>query len=115
MLARHQGTSLRTLPRFPSDETSFVLSFLKIIPDCSLQRGVYRERLLLINDIAPEHFHPSLSEGPCLTRAAEPPADQFGTLALPAHNQRESRRLGGRHRPAPGFPDRWAGSRTETI
>jgi hypothetical protein len=48
-------------------------------------------------------------------RAAEPPADRFGTLALPAHSQRESRRLGGRHRPAPGFPDRWAGSRTETI
>src|SRR5207253_855048 len=51
----------------------------------------------------------------CLTRAAEPPADQFGTLALPAHSQRESRRLGGRHRPAPEFPDHWAGSRTETI
>src|SRR5712671_6638467 len=51
----------------------------------------------------------------CLTRAAELPADQFGTLALPAHSQRESRRLGGRHRPAPGFPDHWAGSRTETI
>ena len=50
-----------------------------------------------------------------LLAAAEPPADQFGTLALPAHSQRESRRLGGRHRPAPGFPDHWAGSRTETI
>ena len=56
-----------------------------------------------------------VSVGPCLTRAAEPPADQFGTLALPAHSQRESRRLGGRHRPAPEFPDHWAGSRTETI
>jgi len=53
--------------------------------------------------------------GPCLTRAAEPPADQFGTLAWPAHSQRESRCLGGRHRPAPGFPDHWAGCRTETI
>ena len=48
-------------------------------------------------------------------RAAEPPEDQFGTLASLAHSQRESRRLGGRHRPAPGFPDHWAGSRTETI
>ena len=47
--------------------------------------------------------------------AAEPPADQFGTLALPAHSQRESRHLRGRRRPAPGLPDHWAGSRTETI
>src|ERR1017187_8238712 len=63
-----------------------------------------------------EHFHPSLRyEGPCLTLAVEPPADRFGTLALPAHSQREARRLGGRHRPAPEFPDHWAGSRTETI
>src|SRR5258708_37179457 len=57
-----------------------------------------------------EHLHPSLRyEGPCLTRAAEPPADQFGTLALPAHSQREPRHLGGRYRPAPGFADHWAG------
>jgi hypothetical protein len=55
------------------------------------------------------------AEGPCLTRAAEPPADQFGTLALPAHSQRESRRSGGRHRPAPGFADHWAGFRREAI
>src|SRR4029077_16721460 len=54
-------------------------------------------------------------EGRCLTRAAEPPVDQFGTLAWPAHSQRESWCLGGRHRPAPGFPDHWAGCRTETI
>src|SRR5215469_9299793 len=61
-------------------------------------------------------FRPTLPrEGPGLTRAAEPPADQFGTLALPAHSPRESWRLGGRHRPASGFPDHWAGSRTETI
>ncbi len=54
-------------------------------------------------------------EGPCLTRAAEPSADQFVTLALPAHSQRESRRLGGRQQPAPEFPDHWARSQTEAI
>jgi hypothetical protein len=56
-----------------------------------------------------------LMREPCLTPAAAPPADRFGTLALPAHSRRESRRSGGRHRPAPGFRDHWAGSRTETI
>ena len=48
-------------------------------------------------------------------RAAAPPADQCGTLALPARSRRESPHLRGRRRPAPGFPDHWAGSRTETI
>ena len=65
---------------------------------------------------SPEHFHPLLRhEGLCPIPPAELPADQFGTLALPAHNRQESRRSGGRRRPAPGFADRWAGSRTETI
>ena len=54
-------------------------------------------------------------EPPCITRAAEPPAGQFGTLAWPAHSRRESRHLPGRRRPAPGFPDHWAGCRTKTI
>ncbi len=49
------------------------------------------------------------------TRAAGPPGDRFGTLAALAHSRRESRRPGGRHRRAPGFPDRWAGSRREGI
>src|SRR5438045_2342303 len=51
----------------------------------------------------------------CLTPAAEPPADQFVTLALPAHSRRESRRLEARHRPAPRLPDHWAAYRTEMI
>src|SRR3954451_10409452 len=40
----------------------------------------------------------------------ELPADQFRTIALPAHNQPESPHLRGR-RPAPAFQDHWAGSR----
>ena len=62
----------------------------------------------------PRTCHPSLRHED-LIPAAEPPADRFGTLASPAHSRRESWRSGGRHRPAPGFRDRWAGSRTETI
>jgi hypothetical protein len=59
---------------------------------------------------------PSLRrEVPCLTPAAGPLADQFGTLAWPAHSQRESRRSEGLRQPAPEFSDRWAGSQTETI
>src|SRR5439155_22640916 len=55
------------------------------------------------------------TEGPGVTRAAEPPADPFATLALPAHNQRESRHSRGRRRREPAFPDHWAVSRTEMI
>jgi hypothetical protein len=67
-------------------------------------------------DIGPGRCHFSLRhEGLCPIRAAEPPADQSETLVLPAHSQREWPHLRGRRRPAPGFPDHWAVSRTETL
>lgn len=50
-----------------------------------------------------------------LTRAAGPSADRSVTLAWPAHNRRVSRLPSGWQRPAPGLPDRSAGSRRETI
>jgi len=66
--------------------------------------------------IVPAGFSSSRRDpGTGLTPAAEPPPDRFATLVLPAHNRRESRRSAGRERPAPGFPDHWDGSGTETI
>jgi hypothetical protein len=54
-------------------------------------------------------------ETPGINRAAEPSADRFGTRASRAHSPPRARRPGGRRQPARGFPDRWAGSRTETT
>jgi hypothetical protein len=104
-------------PVYPSDHRcpSAASGHTRAVPRCArvarhlLRGGVVDVRVRTT-------FHTLLRyEGPCLTRAEEPPRDQFGTLALRAHSQRESPRLGGPHRPAPGFPDHWAGSRTETI
>src|SRR5438477_513122 len=73
-------TSLRPRPRSQRSSASIASGY---DDQCARARNIF---------IGAEHFHPSLRyEGPCLTRAAEPPADQCGTLASPAHSQRESR------------------------
>jgi len=125
------AASARIRPPWPANvkKRAFLVSLISTHPpdahypgprcgrvlDPNLARPLSRAATM-INVRGREHLHPSLRhEGLCPIRAAEPPADRFGTLALPARSQRESRRLGGRRRPAPGFPDHWAGSRTETI
>ena len=54
-------------------------------------------------------------DSPAINRAAELLTDRFERLASPARSRPGSRRQRGPRPRAPGFPDHYAGSRTETT